>query len=65
MLEIFRRQELRDPQMAPVYSRCPCCGGELYSIEEEELHGGLCEECFRLLCDDLVGFGEEADAWDS
>lgn len=65
MLEIFRRQELIDPQMAPVFTRCPCCGGEIYSSEEEELHGGLCEECFRALCDDLAGFGEEADAWDS
>lgn len=63
MLEIFRRQELMDPQMAPVFARCPCCGGELYSSEEEELHDGLCEECLRALCDDLADYSEEADAW--
>lgn len=54
-MNIFLRQELLDPQMAPVVGRCKCCGGEIYSRDEAERYGGMCEEC----C--LVSEGEEEE----
>ena len=46
-MNIFLRQELLDPQMAPVVGRCRCCGGEIYSRDEAELYDGMCKECWR------------------
>lgn len=54
-MRIEPKQELLDPEMAPVYGTCACCLREIYSAREYEENGGLCEEC----C--LVSDGEEEE----
>jgi hypothetical protein len=51
-MRIELKQELLDPEMAPVYGTCACCLREIYSAREYEEHGGLCEECWCALNDD-------------
>ena len=49
MIEIIRRQELVDPQMAETFAVCRCCGGEIYHLDEFERNDGLCDECARAM----------------
>ena len=49
------KQELFDKEMAPVYDRCRCCDGEIYSEEECELYEGYCEDCYMAMMEDDDG----------
>lgn len=46
-MRIEPKQELLDPEMAPVVGRCKCCDAEFYSRYEQDLYCGLCYECWR------------------